>query len=86
MTSMTCTTPVVRLAGVDKVFPIKTEADTVALPHIDLDVQQGEFISLLGPSGCGKCTLLRVIGDLVTPTAGTGRGERQDRPPGPSRP
>ena len=41
-----------------------------ALEDIDLDVAQGEFISLIGPSGCGKSTLLRVIGDLTQPSAG----------------
>ena len=38
-----------------------------ALQDIDLDVAQGEFVSLIGPSGCGKSTLLRVIGDLTQP-------------------
>ena len=42
-----------------------------ALSNIDLDVQQGDFISLIGPSGCGKTTLLRVIADLEQATAGT---------------
>ncbi|MEZ4668399.1 MAG: ABC transporter ATP-binding protein [Anaerolineae bacterium] len=42
----------------------------LALENINLDIQQGEFISLIGPSGCGKSTLLRVIGDLIQPTSG----------------
>lgn len=42
-----------------------------ALNNINLDIKQGEFISLLGPSGCGKTTLLRVIADLLEPTEGT---------------
>jgi NitT/TauT family transport system ATP-binding protein len=41
-----------------------------AIVDIDLEVQDGEFISLLGPTGCGKSTLLRVIGDLVEPSEG----------------
>lgn len=41
-----------------------------ALSEIDLDIQQGEFVSLIGPSGCGKTTLLRVIADLEQPTDG----------------
>ncbi len=63
--------PVVRIAGVDKVFTSGGAVVTTALQGIDLDIAQGEFISLIGPSGCGKSTLLRVIGDLVSPTAGT---------------
>ena len=47
------------------------DAPVQALSNIDLDIQQGEFVSLIGPSGCGKTTLLRVIADLETPTGGT---------------
>ena len=63
--------PVVRLAGVQKAFPVKGGGSTVALLGIDLDIARGEFISLIGPSGCGKSTLLRIVGDLITPSAGT---------------
>ena len=63
-------TPAVRLAGVEKAFPVKGSEPTVALTGIDLEVGQREFISLIGPSGCGKSTLLRVIGDLITPSSG----------------
>ncbi len=64
-------TPAVRLAGVEKVFPVKDGEPTVALTDIDFEVGQREFISLIGPSGCGKSTLLRAVGDLISPTAGT---------------
>jgi NitT/TauT family transport system ATP-binding protein len=63
----------VSLTGIDKVFTGRKGAHTVALQGIDLEVSQGEFISLLGPSGCGKSTLLRIVGDLLPPTAGTAR-------------
>jgi len=43
----------------------------VAVDHIDLDVEDGEFFSLLGPSGCGKTTTLRMIGGFEQPTSGT---------------
>src|SRR6476620_10484939 len=41
-----------------------------ALQDLDLQVAQGEFLTVLGPSGCGKSTLLRVIADLVAPSSG----------------
>ena len=42
-----------------------------ALSNINLDVFEGEFVSLIGPSGCGKTTLLRAIANLENPTSGT---------------
>jgi NitT/TauT family transport system ATP-binding protein len=43
---------------------------TLAVRHVNLDLRQGEFVSLLGPSGCGKSTLLRMIAGLSQPSAG----------------
>ena len=59
-------------------YPNKNGGEPVtALQNVNLDIKQGEFISLLGPSGCGKTTLLRIIADLLQPTDGkiTVRGE-----------
>jgi len=42
-----------------------------ALSNINLDIREGEFVSLIGPSGCGKTTLLRAIANLETPSSGT---------------
>ena len=42
-----------------------------ALKDVSLDIQTGEFLSLLGPSGCGKSTFLRVVADLIAPTGGS---------------
>lgn len=60
----------VRLRNVGRVFTTSDKASTTALKDIDLDIAQGEFISLIGPSGCGKSTLLRIVGDLIAPSSG----------------
>jgi NitT/TauT family transport system ATP-binding protein len=60
----------VSVRGVTKRYDTRGGPGVVALSSIDLDVFQGEFVSLIGPSGCGKSTLLRVIGDLIGPTEG----------------
>lgn len=54
-----------------KTFRAKDGTAVQALEGINMDIKQGEFISLIGPSGCGKSTLLRVIADLIQPTSGT---------------
>ncbi|HSR83048.1 MAG TPA: ABC transporter ATP-binding protein [Streptosporangiaceae bacterium] len=60
----------IELAGVTKEFRSGTEVVT-AVRNLDLQIQQGEFFSLLGPSGCGKTTTMRIIAGFEEPTAGT---------------
>lgn len=48
----------------------KRFGDTVAVNDVSLQIEGGEFFSLLGPSGCGKTTTLRIIGGFVYPTTG----------------
>src|SRR3954447_13852907 len=55
------------LRGVGKVY----DSGVRALGPIDLDVGNGEFVSLLGPSGCGKSTALRLIAGLSAATSGS---------------
>jgi NitT/TauT family transport system ATP-binding protein len=57
---------IVALRNVGKTF----ESGTVALRGLDLEVRDGEFVSLLGPSGCGKSTALRIIAGLSAATEG----------------
>src|SRR4029078_8106522 len=59
---------VVSLNGLTKTF---AKGNVTALEEIDLAIEPGEFVSLIGPSGCVKSTLLRIIGDLTPPSAGT---------------
>ncbi len=55
----------VRLEGIEKSFGGHRVVD-----RLDLEIGQGEFLSLLGPSGCGKTTLLRMIAGFETPDKG----------------
>jgi NitT/TauT family transport system ATP-binding protein len=58
---------VVSMRKVSKLF----SNGTLALKDMSLDVERGEFLSLLGPSGCGKSTALRIIAGLGEPSTGT---------------
>ena len=62
--------PVIELRGVTKVFTTD-EVETHALSAVDLEIRQGEYVSIEGPSGCGKSTLLSILGLLDAPSAGT---------------
>jgi NitT/TauT family transport system ATP-binding protein len=53
----------VQVRNASVVYPT-ADAPVRALSNIDLDIAEGEFVSLIGPSGCGKTTLMRVIADL----------------------
>jgi putative ABC transport system ATP-binding protein len=62
-------TPVVDLHGVGKVYPGPLEV----LRAVDLQIQAGELVAIVGPSGSGKSTLLHLMGTLDRPTTGTVR-------------
>src|SRR5580765_8039830 len=63
--AITVAEPALRLVGIEKHY-----GAAVAVAGIDLDVSEGEFVTLLGPSGCGKTTTLGLIAGFFQPTAG----------------
>jgi len=71
------TPPLLRLESVSKVYPMPG-GDVHALRAVTLDVQEGEFVSIVGASGSGKTTLLYLLGLLAEPTSGAYRFAGRD--------
>jgi putative ABC transport system ATP-binding protein len=62
-------TPLIQFADVSKVYHLES-GDLTALNHITLDINDGEFVALMGPSGSGKSTMMNQLGILDIPTTG----------------
>jgi ABC-type nitrate/sulfonate/bicarbonate transport system ATPase subunit len=61
--------PLLRVDGISKTFAGRRPVE--ALREVSLQVESGEFVSIVGPSGCGKSTLFNLIAGIESPTAGT---------------
>ncbi|WP_299340845.1 ABC transporter ATP-binding protein [uncultured Pseudoxanthomonas sp.] len=62
--------PVIQTHALGKVYSAGTEAEVVALRGVDMRVDRGDFVAIMGPSGSGKSTLMNLIGCLDTPSDG----------------
>lgn len=61
---------ILEIRGLTKNYPMSGGKELTVLEDIDIQVREGEFVSILGPSGAGKSTLLRIMVGLTTPSAG----------------
>jgi putative ABC transport system ATP-binding protein len=61
--------PIIGLEEVSKIYPLPS-GDVVALDRVNLAIDEGEFLAVMGPSGSGKSTLLNQIGSLDVPSSG----------------
>jgi osmoprotectant transport system ATP-binding protein len=69
---------VIRLEGVSKSFARDGGEPTFAVRELDLEIRRGETLCLIGSSGCGKTTTLRLVNRLLEPTAGRVLVDGQD--------
>ncbi len=61
---------IVRTIGLEMVYPMG-KVGVHALRGVDLEISEGEFVAVMGPSRCGKSTLLHIVGGMLTPTQGS---------------
>jgi NitT/TauT family transport system ATP-binding protein len=69
--------PKIVISGLTKQFQAAGDA-VQALDGCDIEIAEGEFVTIVGPSGCGKTTLLRIVAGLETPTQGSVTVRRRD--------
>ncbi|MGL5650040.1 MAG: ABC transporter ATP-binding protein [Clostridium sp.] len=62
---------IIKLVNINKIYGKGTDAETVALKEVNLTIEEGDFIAIIGPSGSGKSTLLNLLGCIDNPSSGS---------------
>ena len=62
--------PIIRLEGIEKSYVLGAEVEVHALRGVNLSIDPGSYVAIMGPSGSGKSTMLNLLGCLDRPTAG----------------
>lgn len=72
MLSVASSMPIARADSLYKLSGVtKTFGDVTAIQNVNLDIKEGEFVTVVGPSGCGKSTLFNIVGGLLAPDTGS---------------
>ena len=70
--------PIIKTSGLTHVYSRGTPFEKVAIDHIDLEINEGEFIGLIGHTGSGKSTFIQHLNGLLEPSSGTVELEGED--------
>jgi NitT/TauT family transport system ATP-binding protein len=62
--------PILAIRGVQRTFVARSGEAVAALDNINLEILPGEFVAFVGVSGCGKTTLMKIVGGLLSPSSG----------------
>ena len=61
----------ISIQDLNKTYPTQDGAPIQALSNVDLEIAQGEFVTVVGPSGCGKTTLLKILAGILDKSSGS---------------
>lgn len=68
----------IRIDDLTKIYNTESDFPVTAVDHVNLTIEQGEFVAIMGPSGSGKTTLLNMLGGIDQPTSGSVHIGEQD--------